>query len=57
MGHIVCGQRLEERYTALRERLQAGAHVTMLWIVGLVGGSLLLTGVVEYVVRFVMRPN
>lgn len=57
MGHIVCGQRQEERYTALRERLQAGAHVTMLWIVGLVGGSLLLTGVVEYVVRFVMRPN
>jgi hypothetical protein len=27
----------------------------MLWIVGLVGGGLLITGVIEYVARFVQR--
>lgn len=57
LGHVVCGRRLEARYAELRERLQAGARTTMLWIVGLVGGGLLVHGVVEYVVRFVVRPN
>lgn len=56
-GHIVFGSRLDERYADLRERLQAGARETMLWIVGLVGGGLLVSSVVEYVARFVVRPN
>jgi cytochrome c biogenesis protein CcdA len=54
-GHVVFGQRLAARYAALRERIQAGAHETMLWIFGLVGGGLLVTAVIEYVARYVMR--
>jgi cytochrome c biogenesis protein CcdA len=54
-GHAVFGQRLAARYAALRERIQAGAHETMLWIFGLVGGALLVTAVIEYVARYVMR--
>ena len=57
VGHIVFGGRLDARYADLRERLQAGARETMLWIFGLVGGGLLASSVVEYIVRFVMRPN
>jgi cytochrome c biogenesis protein CcdA len=57
LGQITCGRRLDARYADLRERLQTGAHVTMLWIFGLVGGGLLVAGVVEYVARFVMRPT
>lgn len=57
LGHIIGGRRLEARYAELRERLQTGAHETMSWILGLVGGGLLVTGVVEYIARFVMRPN
>jgi len=56
-GHVVLGGRLNARYADLRERLQAGARETMLWIFGLVGSALLVTSVVEYVARFVMRPN
>ena len=56
-GHVVFGGRLNARYADLRERLQAGARETMLWIFGLVGSALLVTSVVEYVARFVMRPN
>ena len=55
VGHVVCGTRLDARYDGLRERLQAGARETMLWIFGLVGGGLLFSSVVEYVARFVMR--
>jgi hypothetical protein len=55
LGHIICGRWLEARYTDLRERLQTSAHETMLRIFGLVGG-LHVTGVVEYIDRFVMRP-
>jgi hypothetical protein len=51
-GHIVFGQRLATRYADLRDRLQAGARETMLWIFGLVGGGLLVTSVVEYVARY-----
>ena len=51
-GHVVMGRRLEARYADLRVRLQAGARETMLWIFGLVGGGLLVSGVVEYVARF-----
>ena len=52
MGHIVFGRRVDARYAKLRERLQAGARETMLWIFGLVGGGLLVSSVVEYVARF-----
>ncbi len=52
VGHIVFGGRLDARYADLRERLQAGARGTMLWIVGLVGGGLLVWSVVEYIARF-----
>jgi cytochrome c biogenesis protein CcdA len=54
-GHLALGARLEARYAALRVRLQAGAHETMLWIFGLVGGALLVTSVIEYVARYVVR--
>jgi hypothetical protein len=39
------------------DRTVAGAHETMLWIFGLVGGGLLVTSIVEYVARYVLRPN
>jgi len=52
VGHIVLGRRLDARYAELRERLQAGARETMLWIFGLVGSGLLVWGVVEYLARF-----
>jgi cytochrome c biogenesis protein CcdA len=52
VGHIVFGRRLNARYADLRERLQAGARETMLWIAGLVGGGLLVSSVVEYIARF-----
>ena len=57
VGHIVFGGRLDARYADLRGQLQAGARETMLWILGLVGGGLLVWSVVEYIARFVMRPN
>lgn len=57
MGHTAFGGRLDARYADLRDRLQAGARETMLWIFGLVGGGLLVSSVVEYVVRFVLRPE
>jgi hypothetical protein len=56
-GHIAFGKRLEARYTVLRERLQVGAQEAMLWILGLVGGGLLVTSVIEYVARFVIRSR
>ena len=55
VGHVVFGKRLDARYAELRERLQAGAHETMLWIFGLVGGGLLVWSVVEYLARYVLR--
>ena len=57
VGHMVFGRRLDARYADLRERLQAGARETMLWILGVVGGGLLVTSAVEYVARFVVRPT
>jgi cytochrome c biogenesis protein CcdA len=51
VGHVVLGNRLDTRYADLRERLQAGARETMLWIFGLVGSGLFVWGVVEYVAR------
>src|SRR5262245_50973777 len=55
VSHMVYGRRLDARYASLRERLQAGARETMIWIFGLVGGALLVTSVIEYVARFVLR--
>lgn len=52
VGHLALGRRLDARYAALRERLQAGARETMLWIFGLVGGALLVSSVIEYIARF-----
>jgi cytochrome c biogenesis protein CcdA len=52
VGHTVFGRRVDARYADLRERLQAGARETMLWIFGLVGGGLLFSSVVEYIARF-----
>jgi hypothetical protein len=57
VGHIVFGSRLDAWYADLRERLQAAARETMLWIFGFVGGGLLVSSVVEYIARFVMRPD
>ena len=57
VGTSCSGGRLDARYADLRERLQAGARETMLWIFGLVGGGLLVSSVVECIARFVMRPN
>ena len=54
---VIFGGRLDARYADLREQLQAGARETMLWIFGLVGGGLLVSSVVEYIARFVMRRN
>ena len=54
VGHIVFGRRLDARYADLRERLQAGARETMLWIFGLVGGAVLVSSVVEYIARFLV---
>lgn len=55
-GHIAFGRRLEAQYVALRERLQAGARETMLWILGLVGGGLLVSSVAEYIGRYGFAP-
>ncbi len=57
VGHSVFGRRLDARYADLRQRLQAGARETMLWIFGLVGGGLLVSSVVEYIALFVMWPD
>ena len=54
-GHLVLGSRLDSQYAALRDRVQAGARETLLWVFGLVGGALLVWAVVEYVSRFVVR--
>jgi cytochrome c biogenesis protein CcdA len=52
VGQIAFGRRLDARYARLRERLQAGARETVLWIFGLAGGALLASSVAEYVARF-----
>jgi cytochrome c biogenesis protein CcdA len=57
VSYIVFGRRLDARYADLRERLQAGARETLLWIFGLVGGALLVWSVVEYVARYMLRPT
>ena len=56
-GHIIFGKRMEARYAGLRERLQAGARETMLWILGLVGGGLLAWSAIEIVALWLMRRH
>jgi hypothetical protein len=51
VGHLVLQGRLTESYAAIRQRLESGARETALWIAGLVGGGLLLTGIIELVAR------
>ena len=51
VGHLVLQRQLAESYAALRERLESGARETMLWVAGLVGGWLFLTGMIELVAR------
>jgi cytochrome c biogenesis protein CcdA len=51
VGHLVLRKRLAEPYAALTRRLESGARETMLWVAGLVGGGLFVTGTVELVAR------
>lgn len=50
-GHLVFEKRLAEPYAALRQRLESGARGVVLWVAGLVGGWLFLTGIIELVAR------
>jgi hypothetical protein len=50
-GHLVLQGRMAERYAALRQRLESSARETMLWVAGLVGGGLFVTGAIELVAR------
>ena len=52
-GHLVLQDKLAESYAALRQRLESGARETMLWVAGLVGGGLFVTGAIELVARLV----
>jgi hypothetical protein len=51
VGHLVLQKRLAGAYVTLRQRLESGARVTLLWIAGLVGGALFVTSAIELVVR------
>ncbi len=51
VGHLVLQKRLAEPYAALKLRLESGARETMLWVAGLVGGWLFVTGTIELVAR------
>ena len=51
VGHLAFQKRLAEPYAALRQRLESGARGVMLWVAGLVGGWLFLTGAIELVAR------
>jgi hypothetical protein len=51
VGHLLFGQRLQERYAGLTVRLQQGARETALWVAGLVGGALSVTSAIELVAR------
>lgn len=50
-GHLVLQRRLAEPYAVLRQRLESGARETALWIAGLVGGGLFVTGLIELAAR------
>jgi cytochrome c biogenesis protein CcdA len=51
VGHLVFQKRLAEAYASLRQRLESDARDVMLWVAGLVGGWLFVTGIIELVAR------
>jgi hypothetical protein len=51
LGHLVLQGRVAGPYAALRQRLESGARETMLWVAGLVGGALFVTGLMDLVAR------
>jgi hypothetical protein len=51
VGHLVLQKQLAEPYAALRQRLESGGRETVLWVAGLVGGALFVTGAIELVAR------
>jgi hypothetical protein len=51
VGHLVLQKRLAGAYVTLRQRLESGARVTMLWIAGLVGSALFVTSAIELLAR------
>lgn len=51
VGKLVLQDRLAQPYAALRRRMENSARETMLWVAGIVGAGLLVTGVVEVVAR------
>ena len=51
VGHLVFQKRLAEPYAALRQRLESSAKGIVLWVAGLVGGWLFVTGTIELVAR------
>ena len=51
VGYLVFRKGLAERYADLSQRLERGGRETMLWVAGLVGGWLFLTGAIELVAR------
>lgn len=51
VGHLVLRKRLAQPYAALTRRLESGARETALWVAGLVGGGLFVTGTIELVAR------
>lgn len=50
-GHLALHDRMAGPYAALRQRLESAARDTMLWVAGLVGGVLFVTGAIELVAR------
>jgi hypothetical protein len=50
-GHLLFQQRLAGPYASLGQRLERGARGAMLWVAGLVGGLLFVTGVIEILAR------
>ena len=51
-GHALLGNRIGAKYDTIRGRLEKGARTTTLWVLGLVGGWLVTTGLLEYAFRF-----
>jgi hypothetical protein len=51
IGHLAFQKQLAEPYAALRQRLESNARGVVLWVAGLVGGWLFVTGTIELVAR------
>lgn len=52
VGHVLARRRLEQQYAKLRLSLEKGARECALWVAGLVGGAMLVTGIIELLARF-----